>query len=331
MDVVRPADPNESRRDASRTEAARAELAERIAALAPDDGRVEPIPRLSLTRASGPREPFYGVTEPCLCLIAQGAKAIQLGNVRYRYDPFHYLLVTADLPIVGQIVEATQREPYLSLRLDLDPAVVSGVIVEAGGITASGRGDAPGRTDRVALDVSPLGADLLDAALRLVRTAGSPREAAVLAPLVVREIVYRLLVGAQGDRLRLIAVLGGQGHQMTEAIRRLHAEFDRPVRMDDLAEELGMSASTFYQRFKDTTGMTPLQFQKEIRLQKARRLMLDDDLDAATAGYRVGYNDASHFSRDYKRMFGEPPMQDVERLRESAGGVETDTDLATSP
>ena len=319
MNATRPhaldrplADRSTLSRESARSQADRAELAERIAALVPEDGRAQPIPGLFLNRASGTTEPFYGVAEPCLCIIAQGAKALQLGEGHYHYDPFHYLLVTAELPLVGHVVEASTEEPYLSLRLDLDPVIVSQVMVEAGGVVPSGG------AERMALDVSPLDVDLLDAALRLVRAAASPREAAVLAPLITREIVYRLLVGAQGDRLRHIAVLGGQGHRMTEAIRRLHAEFDQVVRMEDLAEDLGMSASTFYQRFKDVTGMTPLQFQKEVRLQEARRLLLEGDVDAATAGYRVGYNDPSHFSRDYKRFFGDPPIQDVERLRQAA-------------
>ena len=298
-------------RDDLRAQADCAELAARIASAVPDDGRAQPIPGLHLIRSSTVAVPFYAVLRPCFCVIAQGAKVLQLGGDRYRYDPFRYLLVSADLPVTGRIAEASKEEPYLGLRLDLDPALVSQVLVEAGGVASSGG------AERRALDVSALDADLLDAVLRLVRAAESPREAAVLAPLVTREIVYRLLVGDQGARLRHIAVLGGQGHRMTEAVRRLHRQFDQTVRMEELAADLGMSASTFYQRFKDVTGMTPLQFQKEVRLQEARRLLLAGDLDAATAGYRVGYNDPSHFSRDYKRQFGEPPIQNVERLRET--------------
>ena len=297
-------------RPASRASADRAELAERIVAAVPDDGRAQPVPGLHLIRSSTASVPFYAVVRPCFCVIAQGAKVLRLGGEDYRYDPHSYLLVSADLPLAGQIVEASPSEPYLGLRFDLDPALVGQVLVEAGGAPSGG-------AEPRALDVSALDADLLDATLRLVRAAGSPREAAVLAPLVQREIVYRLLVGDQGDRLRHVAVLGGQTHRMTEAIRRLQARFDEPVRMEDLAADLGMSTSTFYERFKGVTGMTPLQFQKEVRLQEARRLLLEGDLDAATAGYRVGYNDPSHFSRDYKRQFGAPPARDVERLRET--------------
>ena len=275
-------------READRARADRAELAERIAAAVPEDGRAEPVPGLFLIRASTPRVPFYAVVRPCFCVIAQGAKVLRLGAADYRYDPFNYLLVSADLPVVGHVVEASREEPYLGLRLDLDSAVVSQVMVEAGGVAPSG-------------------------------------EAAVLAPLVTREIVYRLLVGDQGDRLRHIAVLGGQAHRMTEAIRRLHRQFDQQVRMEELASDLGMSASTFYQRFRDVTGLTPLQFQKEVRLQEARRLLLAGDVDAATVGYRVGYNDPSHFSRDYKRQFGAPPVRDVERLQEPGRAEGADT------
>ena len=291
----------------ARAQADRAELADRIAAAVPSDGRAEPVPGLHLVRSGTPGAPFYAVLRPCFCVIAQGAKELRLGGEGYRYDPFRYLLVSADLPVTGRIVEATAAEPYLGLRLDLDPALVSQVLVEAGG--------APGGAERRALDVSPIDGDLLDATLRLVRASESPRETAVLAPLVTREIVYRLLVGDQGDRLRHVAVLGGQAHRISEAVRRLHRRFDQPVRMEELAADLGMSASTFYQRFRDVTGMTPLQFQKELRLQEARRLLLEGDLDAATAGYRVGYNDPSHFSRDYKRQFGAPPVRDAERWR----------------
>ena len=161
------------------------------------------------------------------------------------------------------------------------------------------------RSDVRAFDVSPIDTSLLDAVVRL-------------APLITREIIFRLLKGEQGDRLRHIAILGGPNHRIALAVERLHREFDRPLRIDELAGELGMSVSGFHQHFKVVTGMSPLQFQKRLRLQEARRLMLGEHLDAASAGYRVGYNDASHFSRDDERLFGRPPMHDVERLRQTA-------------
>jgi AraC-like DNA-binding protein len=169
-----------------------------------------------------------------------------------------------------------------------------------------------------ALNVSPLDVSLLDAIVRLVRLLDSSTDARFLAPLITREIVYRLLKGEQGGRLHHIAALGGHSHRIVRALERLRKDFDQPLRIEDIARELGMSVSGFHHHFRAVTAMSPLQFQKQLRLQEARRLMLGEDLDAASAGYRVGYSDASHFTREYKRLFGEPPMRDVEQLREGA-------------
>jgi AraC-like DNA-binding protein len=168
-----------------------------------------------------------------------------------------------------------------------------------------------------AIDVSPLDVNLLDATLRLVRLIDSASEYRALAPLVIREIVYRLLAGAQGNRMRHLAEFGGQAHRMVRAVQTLREDFDKPLRIETLARKLGMSVSGFHAHFKSVTAMSPLQFQKQLRLQEARRLMISEDFDAAEAGYRVAYDDASHFSREYKRHFGEPPIRDVERLREA--------------
>ena len=169
-----------------------------------------------------------------------------------------------------------------------------------------------------ALNVSPLDADLLDTVVRLVRLLDSPAEARVLRPLITREIVYRLLMGEQGNRLRHLALLGGPTDCMAEAVERLRRDFNQPLRIDSLARDLGMSVSGFHHHFKAVTAMSPLQFQKQLRLQEARRILLGENLDAASAGYRVGYDDTSQFSREYKRLFGHPPIRDVERLREAA-------------
>jgi len=252
------------------------------------------------------------MSDLAFCVIAQGSKEILLGDTRYRYDSAHYLLVTAELPVVSQVIEASYERPYLSLRLELDPTLVGSVMVEAG------HSEPRNHADVRAIDVSPLDASLLDAVVRLVRLLDAPAEAPFLAPLITREIVYRLLMGAQGNRLRYIAGQGGHAHRIARAIERLRAEFDQPLRIDDIARELGMSVSSFHHHFKAVTAMSPLQFQKQMRLQEARRLMLGEDLDAASAGYRVGYNDAAHFNREYKRLFGLPPLGDVKRLRQAA-------------
>jgi AraC-like DNA-binding protein len=304
--------PQQEEREAHRAQANRDELVERIARAIREDGRVEPLKGLRLHRSSSPTE-LHSVSNPAFCVIAQGSKEIFLGNERYQYDPAHYLLFTAELPVVSQVIEASQERPYLSLSLQLDPSLVGSVMVEAGHFSPRSHADVR------AIDVSSLDAGLLDAVVRLVRLLDTPAEAPFLAPLITREIVYRLLLGKQGDRLRHIAVQAGHTHCIARAIERLRKEFDQPLRIDSIAQELGMSVSGFHHQFKAVTAMSPLQFQKQLRLQEARRLMLGEHLDAASSGYRVGYHDASHFNREYKRLFGVPPMHDVERLREAAG------------
>ena len=298
-------------RAAQMMHAHREELIERIARVVPHDGKAEPLNGLYFHRSSTPNEAVHGMSDPALCVIAQGSKEIMLGDIRYQYDPEHYLLGTVELPVVGQIIAASPERPYLSLRLQLDPTLVGSVLVEAGLPT-------PRHHPMVsAIDVSPIDASLLEAVVRLVRLLDTPHDVPVLLPLVTREIVYRLLMGAQGDRLRYLAVLDGYSHRIAKAVDRLRKDFDQPLRIERIAQELGMSVSGFHHHFKAVTAMSPLQFQKQLRLQEARRLMLGEKLDAASAGYRVGYDDAAHFNREYKRLFGAPPMRDVERLREA--------------
>lgn len=300
-----------------RMEADRAELAERIGKATPRDGSVEIQPGLFLNRVSVPDHRVYTALQPSLCVIAQGSKKIFLGDECLQYDPAHYLITTlSGLPASGCVIEASPQRPYLGLRLLLDPAVVTSLMVEAG--VAAPLGD--GGSVRGA-DVSKLNADLLDATVRLVRLTERQAEYRVLAGLVIREIIYRLLNGAQVARLSQVATLGGQTHRMVRAVERLRQSYDKPLRIETVADELGMSVSGFHAHFKAVTAMSPLQFQKQLRLQEARRLMLSENLDAGEAGFRVGYEDQSHFSRDYKRHFGEPPMRDVERMRKAAAVV----------
>ena len=287
------------------------ELIERIGRAVRRDGIVDLPGELRLVRASSPTTLTHGVSSPAFCVIAQGSKEILLGEDCYSYDANRYLITAAALPSATRVTEASEERPYLGVVLGLYPALVGSVMVEA---------DHPEPRGSVAVrafDVSPLDGDLLDAVLRLIRLLDSPvEEASFLRPLVTREIVFRLLAGDQGGRLRQTAVLGG--HRIARALERLREDFDRPLRIEDIARESGMSVSGFHHHFKAITAMSPLQFQKRMRLQEARRLMLGEDLDAASAGYRVGYGDASHFNREYKRLFGAPPARDVERLREGA-------------
>jgi AraC-like DNA-binding protein len=302
-----------SAREAQQAQALRDELIERITAVVRDDGTAEPLDGLEFRRASAPTDLGHGVSFPALCVVPQGSKETRVGNRRYRYDPTHCLIVTHALPYATQITEASPERPYLGIVLALDPTLVGSVMVEAG------RPAPKGQSAVKAMDVSPLDADLLDAVARLVRLIDAPRDARFLAPMVKREIVYRLLVSEQGEIVRHIATLGGDTNRIAKAIDRLRRDFARPLRISDLAHELGMSTSSFHQHFKAVTAMSPLEFQKQLRLQEARRLMLGEDIDAASAGYRVGYNDASHFTREYKRLFGAPPLRDVERLRGTVG------------
>jgi AraC-like DNA-binding protein len=302
-----------SERAVRMAQAGREELLERVVRAVGEDGAVEAPGGLRLLRQSAPTPMDHGVSFPAFCVIAQGSKEVWLGDDRYRYDANHYLITAAALPIATRVTEASEDRPYLGVVLGLDPALVGSVMVEAGH-------PAPGDRAAVrAFDVSPLDSGLLEAVVRLVGLLDAPaEEARFLRPLVTREIVFRLLRGEQGARLRQVSVLGGHAHRIAGALERLREDFDRPLRIEDVARESGMSVSGFHHHFKAVTAMSPLQFQKRMRLQAARRLMLGEDLDAAGAGHRVGYGDASHFTRDYKRLFGAPPMRDVERLREAA-------------
>jgi len=297
--------------DAQRMQLNRAELVERIAGAITEDGGIQPFQGLDLFRHSTPIGPNHVTSKPSFCVIAQGSKEMFLGDSYYRYDPFHYLLATLELPNVSRIQDATEECPYLALRLELTPALVGSVMVETGYAL-------PARpTGLRAINVSTLDVHLLDAVVRLIRLLDSPADAPVLMPMIAREIVYRLLMSDQGGRLRNLAILGGFTTDIAKAVQQIRQKFDQPLDIEQLAQELGMSVSAFHHHFKAVTAMSPLQYQKRLRLQEARRLMLGEDLDATSAAYRVGYNDASHFNREYKSVFGAPPMRDVQQLRDA--------------
>src|SRR5689334_6386225 len=218
-------------------QAYREELVERIGRVISFDGTVQPLPGLHLYHNSVPMERVYGVVEPSLCVVAQGSKEFLLGESHYRYDPFHYLLVTVDLPSIGQVLEASKEQPFLSLRLELAPALVSSVMLEAG------HAEPRNHPEVRAIDVSPLNGNLLDAFVRLTRLLDTPAEVEVLMPLYTREILYRLLVGEQGARLRHLAMSGGYTPSIARAVKRLRQDFDQPLPIELLARELGMSVS----------------------------------------------------------------------------------------
>jgi AraC-like DNA-binding protein len=309
MDVI---DQRPPEREAMLLQASREELVERIGRTMRQDGSAQPLPGLHLYRHSIPLEQVYSLVEPSVCVVAQGSKEFLLGKSRYRYDPFHYLLVTVDLPYVGQVLEASKERPFLSLRLDLAPTLVGEILVEAGHVSPQDAASVR------AISVSPVDGHLLDVMVRVARLLDAPDEARVLLPLLTREIIYRLLKGEQGARLRHLAILRGYSPHIARAIERLRHDLDQPLRIEQLARELGMSVSGLQHHFKAVTALSPSQFQKRLRLQEARRLMLGENIDAKVAAYRVGYQDASHFNREYKSLFGVSPMRDVYRLREGA-------------
>lgn len=291
-------------------DAQQAELADRIARTAITDGvQSTAIAALSVIRASTPSQPLASVYHPSLCVVVQGRKRALLGDEIYVYDPLNYLVVSMSLPVVGQIIEATPAQPYLCLRIDLDPALVSELIAQLGG-------GAPRRADDGrALFLARTSAPLLDAVLRLVRLLDAPDDAAVLAPLALREIHYRVLLGELGQRLRSLCEVDGASQRIARAIELLKARYAEPLRIEDLAAAAHMSASSLHQRFRAATATTPLQFQKQLRLQEARRLMLVEGIEAAAAGHRVGYESPSQFSREYRRLFGAPPKREVAAKR----------------
>jgi AraC-like DNA-binding protein len=270
------------------------------------------IPGLSLFRRDEPTEPIGRMYEPGICLAAQGAKRVLLGDDAYVYDTDHYLITSVHLPAIVQIVEASSEKPYLGLRLKFDLNELSQLMVDsklpAPRAQKSSRGMA---TDEITLP-------LVDAFNRLIDLLAHEPDIPILAPVIQREIIYRLLVGEQGARLRQMASAGSQSHQIGRAVDWLKENFSGTVRIDDLAAQAGMSTSTFHHHFRSITALSPLQYQKQLRLQEARRLMLAEHLDAATAAFQVGYESPSQFSREYNRLFGAPPLRDITNLREMA-------------
>ncbi|MEH3039433.1 MAG: AraC family transcriptional regulator [Sphingomonas paucimobilis] len=264
------------------------------------------MPRVSLIRADAASTPTPAVYEASLCIIAQGSKRVSIGERSVVYDAAHYLLVSVDLPLVGHVLDASPERPYLCCKIDIDAAMLADLMASEGGGVA--------RTDLPVLGVYPGDPDLIDAACRLVGLLDRPNTIRALAPLIEREILYRLLTGPHGPMLRHVATAGSHLNQVSRAIAAIRRRFDAPIRIDDVAAEAGMSSSSLHAHFKAITRMTPLEYQKQLRLQEARRLMLSEGATANTAGFAVGYESPSQFSREYRRLFGAPPRADIERL-----------------
>jgi AraC-like DNA-binding protein len=277
------------------------------------EGSIEtPIAGLTLHRIMRPGGPKPAIQMPALSLIAQGSKRLLVGGEEYEYDPLHYMVTSVDLPAVGKVTVASATQPYLGLRLDLD---VEGIVelIQDEKLPPVAHAEASR-----GLFVNRLSTTMLDAVLRLLRLVETPDDIPILAPMVKREILYRLLRNGQGARLRQMALQDSQTQRVAKAIRLLRDNFARSIRVESIAKDVHMSVSSLHHQFKAVTAMSPLQYQKQLRLQEARRLMLFGDVDVAIAAHRVGYESASQFSREYSRFFGAPPLRDRRRWLEEA-------------
>lgn len=269
------------------------------------------IPGLRLSRWEAPTPPTSYTHNASICLIAQGKKQVLLGGDSFIYDANHFLISSVNLPITANIIEASKEKPYLGLILELDLQEISQLIVDS---------DYSGTQNKEAqkgIAVGTLSQPLLDAFVRLLSLMDEPESIKVLAPVIKREIFYRLLMSEQGSRLNQIVTDGSHSHQISKAIEWLKNNFVKPLSVGELAAYSGMSKSAFYTHFRSMTSMTPLQFQKKLRLSEARRLMLTENLDAMATTFKVGYESPSQFSREYSRLFGSPPSKDIKALREA--------------
>jgi AraC-like DNA-binding protein len=291
-------------------EVARAELARKIAdrALGEGDSPTQ-IDGLRLYRRSEPSPCASAAYQPSLVVFVQGEKRINVGKTVYTCDGSNFLLTSIDLPVISQVTKASPQEPILGMLLQLDMPMIREILAQQEFHFGPDAGDARG----MAVGVSSL--ELLDACTRLIDLLDTPQDIAFLSRLIEREIIYRLLRSPQGQHLRAIATLGEQSHRTAKVVSWLRMNFAKPLRVEELAAIAQMGVSTFHHHFRSLTAMSPLQYQKQLRLHVARERMLNEGLDAASAAFEVGYESASQFNREYSRFFGLPPMRDVKSRR----------------
>ncbi len=282
---------------------------------AADQEYATPIEGLYFNRRSSPTQPIHTTQWPCFALVVQGAKSLTLGSEVYRYGVGDYLVVSLDLPVLSRVTEASPSQPHLGLGMAINPERLKEVMAR---VQPASMIIAPAESRGVAVyEASP---GLVDASLRLLRLLDTPDDITAIAPLVEQEILYRLLSGPVGPRLLQIATTETTGNKIARAIAWLKENFARPLRIEELAQHVGMSVSSLHHHFKGVTAMTPMQYQKQLRLHEARRLMLVERVDVGTAGYAVGYQSPSQFSREYSRLYGKSPLRDVGGLRLAAAG-----------
>jgi AraC-like DNA-binding protein len=292
----------------------RAELARKIALqIGTEENRATAIPGLSLHRRTAPTAPCSATYAPGVTVMAQGRKRVDLGRTTFIYGESRYLLTSVDLPIVSQIVEASEEVPCLAMSLKLEMPLIRELLSRNEIRLAEAPSDAP--SDAPAMATGEATPEFLGACCRLIDLLEAPRDIPFLNGLIQREIVYRILCGPEGARLRAIATLGDQSNRTARAIAWVSTHYAKPLRVDDLAQIAGMGVSTLHHHFRALTAMSPVQYQKQLRLQAARGRMLIDGLDAASAAFAVGYESASQFNREYSRFFGQPPRRDIQTLR----------------
>jgi AraC-like DNA-binding protein len=267
------------------------------------------IPGLMLSRRTAPTVPASVAFEPSLAVVAQGRKRIDLGRTAFIFDQSRFLLTSLDLPVISQVIEASKEVPYLGFLLKLEMPVVRELLSREEIQAPEAPSDSP------AMATGETTAELLDACWRLVDLLDTPQDIPFLSGLIQREIIYRILRGREGGRLRAIATLGDQSQRTAKAIAWVRANYAKPLRIEDLAKIAGMGVSTLHHHFRTLTAMSPLQYQKQFRLHAARERMLIDSLDAASAAFEVGYESATQFNREYSRFFGQPPKRDIRTLR----------------
>ena len=296
------------------TGALRTKLARKIASfVGPREKLLTDIPGLLLSRRTAPTAPASATYEPSLAVVAQGQKRADLGGTTFIFDESRYLLTSLDLPVICNVIEASEAVPYLCFVLKLEIPVVRELLSREEIQAAEAPPDTP------AMATGETTAELLDACCRLIDLLNTPQDIPFLSGLIQREIIYRILRGPEGARLRAIATLGDQSHRTAKAIAWIKTNYAKPLRLEELAQIAGMGLSTLHHHFRALTAMSPLQYQKQFRLQAARGRMLVDGLDAASEAFEVGYESASQFNREYSRFFGQPPMRDIRTLRSPSG------------
>ena len=297
----------------NRTRELRAELARKIASFVGTAEKVNTgVPGLMLTRRTTPTGPISITYEPSLAVVAQGRKRADLGGTVFTFDESRFLLTSLDLPVLAQVVEASEHTPYLCFLLKLEMPLVRELLSREEIHASEAAADSP------AMATGEITAELLSACCRLVALLDNPADIPFLSGLIQREIIYRILQAPAGGRLRAIATLGDQSQRTAKAIAWIKLNYAKPLRVEGLAEIAGMGVSTLHHHFRALTAMSPLQYQKQLRLQAARGRMLVDGLDAASAAFEVGYESASQFNREYSRFFGQPPMRDIRTLRSTS-------------